>query len=157
MQISISKYVICNNVHLFYCESFLFALLGLFLLGLTSLLFNNRDLSLSLPIPAVDSLVRALAKATICTAPLCFPSYFLSCAWLHASRERGKLLATHQISTNMGKLTDIYNVVWRLHEYSIFCLLRLQNITFLQHSFLVSKVLESWKGDRMADRHRRGV
>ena len=62
----------------------------------------------------------APARATISTAPLCFPNYFLSCAWLHASRERGKMLSTHQISTNMGKLTDIYNIVWRLPEYSVF-------------------------------------
>lgn len=30
------------------------------------------------------------------------------------------MLSTHQISTNMGKLTDIYNIVWRLPEYSVF-------------------------------------
>ena len=68
----------------------------------------------------MDSFISAPARATICTAPLCFPNYFLSCAWLHASRERGKMLSTHQISTNMGKLTDIYNIVWRLPEYSVF-------------------------------------
>ena len=82
--------------------------------------FYNRNLSLTLPSRAVDSFISAPARATICTAPLCFLNYFLSCAWLHASRERGKMLSTHQISTNMGKLTDIYNIVWRLPEYSVF-------------------------------------
>ena len=82
--------------------------------------FYNRNLSLTLPSRAVDSFISAPARATICTAPLCFSNYFLSCAWLHASRERGKMLSTHQISTNMGKLTDIYNIVWRLPEYSVF-------------------------------------
>ena len=84
-------------------------------------------------------------------ASLCFPSYFLSCAWLHASGERGKVGSTPQISTNMGKSTNIYNV-WRLFEYSVFCLFCFQIITFLQRSFLASKVLVSRKGDRKADR-----
>ena len=83
-------------------------------------MFYNRNLSLTLPSRAVDSFMSAPARATIFTTPLCFPNYFLSCAWLHASRERGKMLSTHQISTNMGKLTDIYNIVWRLPEYSVF-------------------------------------
>ena len=52
----------------------------------------------------------------------------------------------------MGKSTNIYNV-WRLFEYSVFCLFCFQIITFLQRSFLASKVLVSRKGDRKADRH----
>ena len=53
----------------------------------------------------------------------------------------------------MGKLTDIR----RLPEYSVFCFLRFQVITFLHRLFLASKVLVSQKGDRKADRHRFGV
>ena len=45
----------------------------------------------------------------------------------------------------MGKSTNIYNM-WRLFEYSVFCLLCLRTITFLQRSFLASKVLVSRKG-----------
>ena len=45
----------------------------------------------------------------------------------------------------MGKSTNIYNV-WRLFEYSVFCLFCFQIITFLQRSFLASKVLVSRKG-----------
>ena len=52
----------------------------------------------------------------------------------------------------MGKSTNIYNVQ-RLFEYSVFCLFCFQIITFLQRSFLASKVLVSRKGDRKADRH----
>ena len=58
----------------------------------------------------------------------------------------------------MGKLTDIYNIVWRLPEYSVFlfyCVCK--PFRFFSAHFLQVKFWNLGRGDRKADRHRLGI